>query len=266
MKTGSFSWKRAYILSAAVHVAVLSVLGLLWTGVAAESPKVDYVIDLDMYDDAQLGGGGSGGAADLFPEPLSQEEAAARIEAATAPAVPITAAAEKVFLPSEIAVPSGNASQVNTEAAANASVSAATGSTSGGSGNGGGSGSGSGSGIGSGGSGTGTGTGHGSGSGSGTGSGSGDGTMPFDLAGFADAVEANKQYPYQAVKRGLEGSVTMSITLAGDGSLLGADVISSSGASLLDKAAVQAVQAACPYPNATGSTVHFTTTLHFTLQ
>ena len=103
------------------------------------------------------------------------------------------------------------------------------------------------------------------GAGQGSGTGDGEGTIPFDIAGFANAVEANKQYPYQAIKRSQEGSVTMSINIGSSGALQDVTVISSSGSNLLENAAMKAVANACPYDNPTGAQVHFTTTLHFYL-
>lgn len=121
------------------------------------------------------------------------------------------------------------------------------------------SGSGSGTGEGSGeGSGSGSGAGQGYGEGSGNGQGSGDsgaagtGSAPFDSDGFWSAVNANKSYPPMAIKRGLTGTVTVTV------------VLDSSG--LLAKAAVNAVYAACPYPNGTGSTVTVHVPVPFNLQ
>jgi len=242
MKSWSFSWARAYIFSAAAHLVVLGTATLLWAGVAEEIPRAEYEVDLDMLADSQAG--------ERFPEPLSQAEAVARIEAAAAstPAV-----SEQIAIPGDITVPPAAVSQVHSGAVGTADA----GSAEKGSGTAGGNGAGTESpGAGTGGSVSGAGSG---------GNGSGEGGVPFDLAGFADAVEANKQYPYQAVKRSLEGSVTMSITLAADGNLAGVEVVGSSGTEILDKAAVKAVQGACPYANPTGSRVHFTTTLHFSL-
>lgn len=80
----------------------------------------------------------------------------------------------------------------------------------------------------------------------------GTGSAPFDSDGFWSAVNANKSYPPMAIKRGLTGTVTVTV------------VLDSSG--LLAKAAVNAVYAACPYPNGTGSTVTVHVPVPFNLQ
>lgn len=135
---------------------------------------------------------------------------------------------------------------------------------------GGGSGSGSGTGEGSGeGSGSGSGEGQGYGEGSGNGQGSGDsgaagtGSAPFDSDGFWSAVNANKSYPPMAIKRGLTGTVTVTVVLDSSGNCVSASADSSG---LLAKAAVNAVYAACPYPNGTGSTVTVHVPVTFNLQ
>ena len=118
-----------------------------------------------------------------------------------------------------------------------------------------------------GGSGSGSGTGEGSGEGSGSGSGdsgaAGTGSAPFDSDGFWSAVNANKSYPPMAIKRGLTGTVTVTVVLDSSGNCVSASADSSG---LLAKAAVNAVYAACPYPNGTGSTVTVHVPVTFNLQ
>lgn len=137
-----------------------------------------------------------------------------------------------------------------------------------GSGEGPGSGSGSGGGSGSGtGSGSGDGQGYGQGTGDGQGSGdsgaAGTGSAPFDSDGFWSAVNANKSYPPMAIKRGLTGTVTVTVVLDSSGNCVSASADSSG---LLAKAAVNAVYAACPYPNGTGSTVTVHVPVTFNIQ
>lgn len=112
--------------------------------------------------------------------------------------------------------------------------------------------------------GTGTGTGEGAGKGDGRGYGEGagsskgqgyssvkgQGSIPFDIAGFRAAVDRAKVYPPQAVKRSITGTATVHITLDANGNCKSAHIKSSSGNSFLDKAAINAVYKACPYPNA----------------
>lgn len=248
--THTLSYPRALGRSVLVHLALAGCLAVGFGIAIEEHPQADYVIDLDMYESES--GSDSTPPADLFPEPLSAEETHSRMEQAAAAVTAEQSPAPPA--PSDITLARGAGNPNAVVAGTNTAPDAPAGPAGGGAGEG---------------AGAGSGTGEGTGSGSGTGPGSGDGdgsrpTTPFDFGGFANAVEANKEYPYQAIKRGLEGSVTMQITLSASGSLIGCDVIGSAG-SVLDKAAVKAVQNACPYPNPTGSAVTFSTTLHFIL-
>lgn len=83
---------------------------------------------------------------------------------------------------------------------------------------------------------------------------------------FAAQVEANKEYPYMAVRRGLTGMVKVTATLAADGSLENAYVSASSGESLLDNAALAAVRNACPFPHGAANSITLTIPLQFNLQ
>ena len=91
----------------------------------------------------------------------------------------------------------------------------------------------------------------------------GTGSAPFDSDGFWSAVNANKSYPPMAIKRGLTGTVTVTVVLDSSGNCVSASADSSG---LLAKAAVNAVYAACPYPNGTGSTVMVHVPVTFNLQ
>lgn len=240
------SLRKASLISVVFHLAFVLIAALAISGFVKEHVKADYVIDLDMYEQEQAQGD-ERSPEELFPEKLSQEETAQRIEQAaaltTAPSpAPLTA--------NDITLKRGNPSAIARQASGSTAPGAPAAAS-------GGSGSGSGS----------------SGSSGSTGGGSGTGAAekpsspvtPFDFAGFANAVEANKEYPYQAIKRGLEGAVTMRIVLSGGGGLVSCDVASSSGSNILDNAAMKAVRNACPYPNATGENISFTTTIHFNL-
>ncbi|WP_426150810.1 energy transducer TonB family protein [Pseudomonas sp. DC3000-4b1] len=57
-----------------------------------------------------------------------------------------------------------------------------------------------------------------------------------------------KEYPPQARSRGTEGQVVVAFTLDSQGRVLDASVVSSSGSSLLDRAALRAVNRAQPLP------------------
>ena len=66
-----------------------------------------------------------------------------------------------------------------------------------------------------------------------------------------------------AVKRGLTGTVYVTVTLDGSGNCIG---VSTSGDGLLAKAAMKAVYAACPYPNPTGGDITVNVPVTFELQ
>ncbi|ERJ92699.1 TonB-dependent receptor [Selenomonas sp. oral taxon 892 str. F0426] len=258
------SWRKAYIVSAAVHLVVFILFAIGLAVVVAEKEQV-YEIDLQASDFSQGSGhaGGGGGAENLFPEPLKAEEVAKRVETVQQ-TVPVTT-------PTETAVPTPDA--VNVPQAPSSSTDASTSSvassseTGDGTGTGGGSGSGTGTGTG-----DGTGDGHGIGDGSGAGQGSGDGNVsgtgsaPFDTNGFWAAVNANKEYPYMAMKRRLEGTTTIVTTISASGAITSVSVASSSGHGILDDAAVAAAYAVGSYPNPTGGTVSVTTNVSFSIR
>lgn len=94
----------------------------------------------------------------------------------------------------------------------------------------------------------------------------GNGSGRFDADGFWSAVNQHKVYPPMAIKRGVEGDVTVSVTLDGNGQLLDASIVASSGNSLLEKAALQAVRRATPFPNETGQITTIQVPVQFRLQ
>ena len=257
------SWGKAYIVSAAVHFVIFLLLAVGLAVVVAEKEQQVYEIDLQASDFSQGSGHEGGGSAEnLFPEPLKAEDVAKRVETVQQTVPPIT--------PTDAAVPTSDAVSVpqaaSPSAASDSSASASTGSSAG-SGDGGGSGTGSGTG-----SGDGTGDGQGVGSGSGAGQGSGDGNVsgtgsaPFDTNGFWAAVNANKEYPYMAMKRRLEGTTTIVTTISASGAVTSVSVASSSGHGMLDDAAVAAAYAVGSYPNPTGATVSVTTNVSFSIR
>lgn len=83
---------------------------------------------------------------------------------------------------------------------------------------------------------------------------------------FAARVEANKEYPYMAVKRGLSGVVSVTVTLSAEGALENSYISASSGVSVLDNAALQAVRDACPFSHGAGRSLTLIVPLHFDLQ
>lgn len=278
------SWKRAYAGSAIVHLVIVGVVAVLLAGTAIHQEQQQmYVVDLDTGELTSSGSGhagGGGGGSELFPEKLSEQavaEKTAQVQtnqsAVTPTAQPLAPVPTPDAVPAAETTNAATASGTASSTAADSNGGGAEGSGTGeGQGIGSGSGSGSGSGIGSGsgnGVGDGIGDGQGYGDGSGDGQGSGDssaagtGSTAFDSDGFWAAVNANKSYPAMAVKRGITGSVPVTVTLDGSGNCVGASA--DGGPSVLQNAAVKAVYAACPYPNATGQTVTINVTVNFNL-
>lgn len=85
-------------------------------------------------------------------------------------------------------------------------------------------------------------------------------------ARFAARVEANKEYPYMAIKRGQSGVVRVTITLSAEGILESAYVSDSSGVGVLDNAALQAVHSSCPFSHGAGRSITLTVPIHYDLQ
>jgi len=288
--TRTMTWKKAYTISLAVHVVIAAVFVLLCTGAVIHHEPKMVVINLDSSEPQSPGSGHTGGGGDgsagqtLFPDKLSAADMEKRVEEVTekqSALRPQTPAAVPAVTPAadmpqqdtalQAAAPAPPSAPAADAGSGGASPAGGSGS---GEGMGSGTGTGDGSGIGSGsgdGAGDGTGDGQGYGDGSGDGQGSGDsqtpgtGTGPFDIDGWQAAVNANKNYPLMAVKRNLQGTVTIQTTLDAGGNCLGVSVAGSSGQSLLDDAAVRAAYASCPYPNPTGSTVTITTNVNFRL-
>lgn len=262
------SWGKAYIVSAAVHLAIFIFLAIGLAVVVAEKEQQVYEIDLQASDFSQGSGHEGGGSAEnLFPEPLKAEEVAKRVETVQQTIPPVTPTEAVVPTPDAVTVPQA-ASQTAAPSSDAAPAAASSGSASG-SGEGSGTGSGSGTGTGSGdGSGDGQGVGSGSGAGQGSGDGnvSGTGSAPFDTNGFWAAVNANKEYPYMALKRHLEGTTTITTTISASGAITSVSVSSPSGHSVLDEAAVAAAYAVGSYPNPTGKTVTVDTNVRFNIQ
>lgn len=278
------SWKRAYVGSAIVHLVIVGVFAVFLAGtVLHQEEQQMYVVDLDTGELTSSGSGhagGGGGGSSLFPEKLSEQAVAEKVAQVQASQSAVTPAPQTPApVPASDAVPTAESASASASSSAASSADAAgtsAGSASDGGGVGGGSGTGEGTGSGSGvGSGSGSGVGDGIGDGQGYGEGSGDGqgsgdsgaagtgTGAFDSDGFWAAVNANKSYPAMAVKRGITGSVPVTVTLDGSGNCVGASA--GGGPSILQNAAVKAVYAACPYPNATGQTVTINVTVNFNL-
>lgn len=65
----------------------------------------------------------------------------------------------------------------------------------------------------------------------------------------SSAFEAHKTYPEVARRRGVEGTVRLRLRLSADGRLLSAKLASSSGSTLLDRAALDLSSAVFPVDN-----------------
>ena len=262
------SWSKAYIVSVAVHFAIFLLLAVGLAVVVAEQEQQVYEIDLQASDFSQGSGHEGGGSAEnLFPEPLKAEDVAKRVETVQQTIPPVTPTDAVVPTSDAVTVPQA-ASETSASSSTSAPSSASSGSASG-SGEGSGSGSGSGSGTGSGdgkGDGQGVGSGSGAGQGSGDGNVSGTGSAPFDTNGFWAAVNANKEYPYMAMKRRLEGTTTIVTTISSSGAITSVSIASSSGHGVLDDAAVAAAYAVGSYPNPTGATLSVTTNVSFSIR
>ncbi|HWR05995.1 MAG TPA: energy transducer TonB [Sporomusa sp.] len=230
------SWRRAFLYSGLFHLAVAICFGLGFNGNIIHQPEAEYVIDLDMTDLVQGSGQAGGG---------TPQQAESRPETET-PLEPAALSPENIAVPVSAPVASP-AAAARTRMAGSSGAGTAAGD----------------------GDGAGDGRGHGEGSGYGGGTGSsgvaGTGSGAFDFNGFANAVDANKQYPYMAVKRNIQGTVTVAVKLDADGNLVSASTVGSA-ARMLEQAALQAISAVCPYPNALKAPVSFTTTVHFVLK
>lgn len=91
-----------------------------------------------------------------------------------------------------------------------------------------------------------------------------------DLSGVIEAfvrrLEERKEYPYIARKRGQTGTVTVRISITKNGVLNEATIVSSSGVSRLDEAALALVSAACPFNHGTGRDLRITVPITYDLK
>lgn len=229
-----YGWGKPFIGSVIFHVVVIVMLGFI----IHYTPPVDFSakdpIMVEIYSPGDGGGGGGGGGSG---------GGEANMEAVTGTSqAPLPQSLPEEYWESETVAPDSTVPPIydekaeKAEAAAPAKPSIPTkGEGSGyGTGQGTGIGSGTGSGVGSG-SGSGYGSGHGSGTGSGSGSGSGD------ASGIVLLTPISPSYPAAAREAGAEGQVRVGMVVGVDGTVTSAWVISSSGRSDLDNAAVEAV-------------------------
>ena len=247
------SWKKAAIISAVVHLVALFIAVIFFVVVPAIQEMDTYEIDLtqSVLDDGGSGhAGGGGNRSDLFPKPLSADEVAARTKAVVAniDPSPATDIPDAVDVAKKGGEHKGNTSGDNSAGGS-------------GPGTGGGSGGGNGTGIG-----TGNGDGQGQGNGNGDGTGQGDvhGSVKasFDVEGFRARVQDNAQMPSMALKRKLQGDVTVQVTLDTNGNLIGKSIVYSTN-EIFNDAAMSAVVAATPYKNPTGEDIDIKVPVEF---
>ena len=79
------------------------------------------------------------------------------------------------------------------------------------------------------------------------------------------AVDANKEYPYMAIKRHLEGSAMIACVIDTSGNIVSVSLRSSSGSDILDDAALAAGRAVGSFPNPTGKVYTVNTPVNFFL-
>lgn len=250
------SWKKSYIISIVIHILLAVVLGLALVSVVEHKQTENaFEIDMSISDDlkASAGGGGGGGGVS-FPKPLSQEVVQAKVQAAQQSISTPIPAEDALNLPtSPTTSTTGTADGTSTNQG-----------TGGGSGGGNGTGNGTGDGDGNG-SGSGGGSGSGSGGGNGDGVGTTSGNAPFDWAGFVATVQAQAQgtYPAMAIKRNLQGSVSVSVTIDASGNIV--SVSAGGGPGILNSHTQDVVYGIGNYPNGSGTTVSNSFTVYYTL-
>ena len=272
MNNASKNDAQAWMGSVLFHVLIFLVAAFGGVFAKFQAPPDSSAIDVVLYDadfhDGRNGGGGGGGGGSPAPKANAAAPAEEVVLSSDTPAE-----LPKENSVSENPVQSEQQTADNTSAAETAgTLENATGTGGSGTGTGGGNGSGIGEGTGSGtgpGAGSGSGGGIGSGTGTGVGSGNGDGSSlrpktPPMLLSAAEPV-----YPERLRREGAEGSVSLRLIVAADGSVEEASVSESSGYSELDEAAVSAAYEYRfePAENAYGEPVRcaISTAVHFRL-
>ena len=243
-------WKKAYLISFAVHLVIIITIGALTSGFHEQiTPPKEKLITVNLEDFSNT-------------ESNDTHELTASIADSNSNNDNDNHTINNKDLPMK----DKSQNQQNTESVANTTLSdkdgvlpyvAGTGNTNKESSYQGSGGSGSSSANGSGGSGA---SGNGGSNGtrnSGTGAGGGNASTEdkYSVAArFARAVEAHKVYPYAAVRLNQQGTVTVSVTIDASGNLVAANVISSVNGNL-DKAALNAVYSACPFQHGLGESI-----------
>lgn len=242
MRTFKYRWPSAFGLSFICHGIILgAVAGLLVLFPPAQPSREP--IEVDLVSDIG-GGGGGGGGGNSETEELPKIHEAKATPTAPPPAVPAEADEEAANDVHEIAQSQDRAapSPSSSEGSSSASYDGGSGGGSGG-GHGGGEGNGNGGGSGGGGGG-GNGGGYGGGNGGETGNSSETDAPPEETGetiGPQVLSQTNPDYPESARSAGITGTTVVGMTVSTDGTVSSAWVVSSSGNSALDNAAVSAV-------------------------
>lgn len=240
MESNKKSWMEAWGASFVIHGGLIAFL-LGMAVLFPYKPPVTGPVEVDLVDIAHGGGGGGGGGSG---KTLAEEEASLpkiSSPSATPTEAPPMDSSENEALNQDMHQIAPESGESGTPSSGTANDSGSGGGSGSGSGTGTGSGTGPGSGSGSGGgNGSGYGTGNGSGVGEGSGGGYGGGENNGVTQGPSVLSTAQPAYPESARQAGIEGTVTVGITIGTDGSVESAWVASSSGNGDLDQAAVQA--------------------------
>lgn len=98
---------------------------------------------------------------------------------------------------------------------------------------------------------------------------SGEPGVPYETA-LAGWLDRHKVYPRQATKRGVEGKVSIKITIDRDGNVKDFEIVQSSGYDILDASVEEMVKTASPFPpvpkNYDGSEFAFIAPVRFRLE
>lgn len=236
-----------WLISGGVHVVIFIIVCL--TGLFAQvSADKKPPVDVQLYEVAADEGGGGGGGS----QSTDTDTAEASAEAVSMPDNPVNLPEiseaytqepekQKEYRMQHHVTESGRAENPSKE---NTSASSQAGTANANSGNNGGTGTGEGAGSGSG---IGNGEGSGTGDGSGSGAGNGDGAGARDAEAAARPKTppvfiggATPAYPVDLQEQGIGGSVLLRLTVDASGSVVSAEVASSSGYRLFDNAALKA--------------------------
>lgn len=242
------TYNKAFLCSLCLHLLLVPVfLGLIGIREESFAPKDD-LIELEMVslgageagEEGRSGGSGPVKEVKTPASPLPELKAPApaavkAVKPLVKSEVKTKPTKESKALPAEKAVTSS--SKTAGQAATNPGLSGSGSGSGGTGGQGTGTGTGIGSGTGSGSSGTG-----GGGGGNGSGSGSGSGKIPKDYIPPQILSRVEPKYPVSAREQGITGTVRVKVQVTADGRAGSVSIRQSSGSSLLDQAAVDAVR------------------------